>query len=267
MARRPDKWMPIYWGDYLGATGHLSAAEHGAYLLLIGAAWMGAGALPGDDAQLARIARMTAKEWARSRATIAAFFTVTPDGWRHRRVDEELGKAQAEYDRQRARTAAATAARNDQRNVPRNDDRDVDVTESQPQPQPQRKEGSEQGARSPIGSRLPPDWEPGTTGWAFASDLGLDPGRVIPQFRDYWTAAAGAKARKADWPATWRSWCRREAEQRPRRGPNGAPPGQAMRDQIAGIMSLVTEKPADDRSPQSPIAGQALRSLPRPAAR
>jgi len=39
----------------------------------------------------------------------------------------------------------------------------------------------------------------------------LDPERTIQDFRDYWKAAAGSKAVKVDWNATWRMWCRREA--------------------------------------------------------
>jgi hypothetical protein len=35
------------------------------------------------------------------------------------------------------------------------------------------------------------------------------------KFRDYWIAKAGAGARKTDWLATWRNWCRREDETTP----------------------------------------------------
>jgi hypothetical protein len=33
---------------------------------------------------------------------------------------------------------------------------------------------------------------------------------VADKFRDHWIAMSGAKALKADWPATWRNWCRNE---------------------------------------------------------
>lgn len=84
-------WMPLYVADYLADTGHLSTAEHGAYMLLILHYWQ-KGGLPNDDTQLARIARMSAKEWQASRPVIAAFFA---DNWRHTRVEDELAKADA----------------------------------------------------------------------------------------------------------------------------------------------------------------------------
>jgi hypothetical protein len=38
--------------------------------------------------------------------------------------------------------------------------------------------------------------------------------RTFAKFRDYWQAASGAKARKVDWEATWRNWCRTEADRK-----------------------------------------------------
>jgi uncharacterized protein YdaU (DUF1376 family) len=57
-------WMPLYIADYRKDTAHLSAAEHGAYLLLIMHYWS-TGSLPVEDAPLARIAAMTAAMQAR----------------------------------------------------------------------------------------------------------------------------------------------------------------------------------------------------------
>jgi hypothetical protein len=36
--------------------------------------------------------------------------------------------------------------------------------------------------------------------------------REFDRFLDYWRAASGANARKHDWDATWRNWCRRAAD-------------------------------------------------------
>ena len=88
-------WMPLYVADYLADTGHLSAAEHGAYLLLIMHYWANGG-LPPDDRKLARIARMSDKEWRSARDTVADFFG---EGWRHERIESELSAANASYER------------------------------------------------------------------------------------------------------------------------------------------------------------------------
>jgi uncharacterized protein YdaU (DUF1376 family) len=59
-----------------------------------------------------------------------------------------------------------------------------------------------------TGMRLPVDWNPGEVGEEFARALGINPTTEFPKFRDYWLAKAGKEARKVDWPATWRYWCR-----------------------------------------------------------
>lgn len=85
--------MPLYWGDYLRDTMHLSAAEHGAYFMLIGHYWTTGKPLPADDATLIRVSRMTPAEWKHSKPTIKALFIVQADGWHHKRVDAELERA------------------------------------------------------------------------------------------------------------------------------------------------------------------------------
>jgi uncharacterized protein YdaU (DUF1376 family) len=49
------QWMPIFWGDFLANTMHLSAQEVGAYFLLIAHAWEHGGRVPYDNARIARI--------------------------------------------------------------------------------------------------------------------------------------------------------------------------------------------------------------------
>ena len=90
---RPDTWMPIYWGDYLRDTCHLSAIEHGAYLLIIAHYWTKGGPLKDDDARLARIARLTPEEWKEAKETISDFFSIRNGLWTHKRVDHELANA------------------------------------------------------------------------------------------------------------------------------------------------------------------------------
>lgn len=84
-------WMPLYIAEYLADTGHLSAAEHGAYMLMIMHYWQKDG-LPSDEKQLARICRMSPEEWRESRDTLASFFG---DHWSHSRIDAEIAHAEA----------------------------------------------------------------------------------------------------------------------------------------------------------------------------
>ena len=73
--------------------------------------------------------------------------------------------------------------------------------------------------------RLPPELR------RWAEDAGLAPARIGPtaeRFRDYWMAQPGQKGVKADWPATWRNWVRRDVDdaRAPRAG-SAANGGQA----------------------------------------
>lgn len=81
-------WMPLYIGDYLKDTGHLTTLQHGAYLLLIMHYWQH-GNLPTDEAGKARIGRLSGKQWKKNREAIAKLFL--PD-WKHKRIDVELEK-------------------------------------------------------------------------------------------------------------------------------------------------------------------------------
>jgi uncharacterized protein YdaU (DUF1376 family) len=138
-------WMPLYIGDYRADTTHLSAAQHGAYLLLIMHYWQ-QGGLPDDDEQLARIACMTIQEWRKHRPVIRAFFG---EGWRHKRIDHEIAAAKDRYDRRAKAGKKGNSARWSHRNAI--------ALGSQPQPQSQHRNPS-QGEVEPAsqGMALPP---------------------------------------------------------------------------------------------------------------
>jgi uncharacterized protein YdaU (DUF1376 family) len=82
--KRP--WMPLYVGDYLGDTGHLTTAQHGAYLLLMMHYWR-KGELPDCDRQLSKITKLPLKTWCDYRGVLQDFFH---SGWKHKRIDAEL---------------------------------------------------------------------------------------------------------------------------------------------------------------------------------
>jgi uncharacterized protein YdaU (DUF1376 family) len=87
--------MSLHIGDYRRDTGHLRAAGHGAYLLLIMHYWA-TGGLPDDDRQLAVIAGLSDREWRAMRPVLEKFFQ---PGWKHKRIDAELAEAHDKYER------------------------------------------------------------------------------------------------------------------------------------------------------------------------
>jgi uncharacterized protein YdaU (DUF1376 family) len=104
--------MPLYIQDYLDDTGHLTAEQHGAYLLLIMYYWHH-GSLPDDDNQLALITRCSRQRWvgASLKKTLQPFFQ---SGWRHKRIDRELARTELLHTKRlmaSVKGGAATAAR------------------------------------------------------------------------------------------------------------------------------------------------------------
>jgi uncharacterized protein YdaU (DUF1376 family) len=83
-------YIQLFVADYLADTMHLSASEHGAYLLLIMNYWQTGKPLLNDDARLAKICRMNFDEWQQSRDTILAFFSEKRGYLHHKRIDSDL---------------------------------------------------------------------------------------------------------------------------------------------------------------------------------
>ena len=88
---------------------------------------------------------------------------------------------------------------------------------TRPDPTPYR--GTANAAPSDKrGTRIPKGWQPDDVVVdAMSSEYpGLDQQQELVRFRDYWTAAAGARGVKLDWNATYRNWIRRSADRSPR---------------------------------------------------
>jgi uncharacterized protein YdaU (DUF1376 family) len=89
-------------GDYLRDTLRLSMLEDGAYNRLIDCYYSSEDPLPLDKDELYTMTRATsAKDREAVDKVVARFFTQTPEGYRHKRIDEEIQKSKAKADANR----------------------------------------------------------------------------------------------------------------------------------------------------------------------
>ena len=83
-------YIQLYISDYLADTAHLTAAQNGAYLLLIFNYWQRGQALRNTNNRLANVVRMSADEWADAEPVLREFFHVDDDIWYHKRIENDL---------------------------------------------------------------------------------------------------------------------------------------------------------------------------------
>jgi len=100
-----NAWFPFYFADYTAKTEHLSLAEHGAYLLLIGSYYKRGCKLPANAKQLQKICSAIDKsEVTAMQSVLDEFFEKCHDGYYHRRIEEEI-KKQKEISQKRSEAA------------------------------------------------------------------------------------------------------------------------------------------------------------------
>ena len=286
MPKSTDAWMPLYWGDYLRDTPHLTTTQHGAYLLLIGAYWSH-GPLPDDPTALASITRLSESEWQRHRQTLSKFFSIADGMWHHKRIDTERAKA-IKLKEVRSKAGLSGAAMRwptsnrmanasvcDEVATPfattpspspspsplqetKNQEPRVGGASAAPSPNDSPKPLSSKGNghdRGSRGTRLAADWKPSIQDCEFAGGLGLEADEVAAGFRDYWIACPGRRGVKLDWAATWRNWCRREAAR------GGGPGGNGPRNQgvmAAGRRAVARLAERDRRLAEASSAGSPV---------
>jgi uncharacterized protein YdaU (DUF1376 family) len=81
-------YMQFYVADYLADTTHLTAEEHGAYMLLLFSYWQTGKPLRID--RLATVARIPNDRWVSVAETLSEFFHVTETHWVQFRVEADL---------------------------------------------------------------------------------------------------------------------------------------------------------------------------------
>lgn len=206
-------WMPLYVADYLADTGHLSAAEHGAYMLLIMHYWQN-GSLPQEERRIARICRLNDAEWENSREVLSDLFD---GGWRHKRIEAELERASDISNKRKA--AAQHRYDTSNANAPAN----AELLQTQSPSQLQKKEEKPKpSVLSKKASRLSADWDLPVEWRDEAIAAGLPPERADLEGRKMldWSLSSKNGAR-LDWRATWRNWFREAIDRLPK---NRAPP-------------------------------------------
>ncbi len=104
--------LPIFTDAYLADTRHLTAEEHGAYLLLLMCAWRTRGcALKDDDRFLARSVGVTLPRWRKLRPVVADFFTVEDGLWRQKKLTEVYKGVETRVAKNRANGAKGGRAK------------------------------------------------------------------------------------------------------------------------------------------------------------
>ena len=254
-------YMPIFTGDYLRDTRHLSPLRHGVYLLALMHCWDSKGPMPLDEQEAAGICNCRSSDEIEAlRYILGRYFIKMDDGHYNKRMSEEVAKTErlsgafreaglksAEARRAKARGASTKVEPTFNQPSSKVEPRLVSPS---PSPSPSHEEEYSGKSVSPaveepkpaprkrsaeaLGSRLPADWAlPLALGQWAAQELKMPESMIrseAAKFADYWHGVAGAKGRKADWPGTWRNWCRKALEsQRPGQAPR-AQQGRPLAD-------------------------------------
>lgn len=95
--RKPDSWMPLFFGDFHADTSNLSLELKMAYLNILWWMWRNAARAPNDDEQLASITGLGMKRWRAAKSKLMLFFSVSDNWLFQKRLSEEYDHAWAVY--------------------------------------------------------------------------------------------------------------------------------------------------------------------------
>lgn len=94
-------WFPLYVGDYLRDTMHLTTEQHGAYMLLLMAQWT-SGSIPDDNDRLAAITRLSITGWLAMRPVLLEYFSIKGGALTNNRLERERERTIGIQDKRRA---------------------------------------------------------------------------------------------------------------------------------------------------------------------
>lgn len=262
--------LPLFTDAFIADTGHLSAQETGAFLMLLMMAWRSPDCqLPDDDDRLARWARVDRRTWARIKPIVMEFWTLANGTWTQKRLSKERDHVskRAEVARENGQQGGRPKPLK-MHNVdnPMGSSRVSKQKAPNPNPNDASLRSASDAAAPKKGLRLADDWVPSEQDLQIGRDLGFTDADMRPiyvEFRDYWRAESGQKARKCDWSLTWRNRLRELAARRrppPSSGPRGRPVGPTM-SEIA--TSDLFQSPSDEPRDRSPTELRPDPSDPR----
>lgn len=117
-------YMQLYVADYLADTVHLTAEEHGAYLLLIMNYWQTGKPIPAK--RLQAITRIPDERWEAVRENLSEYFNEVDGCWQHNRLDDDLAEVMAAQE-QRSKAGKASARARAKNKSPQLNDRSTPV--------------------------------------------------------------------------------------------------------------------------------------------
>lgn len=240
MAKEP--LLPFFFGDFLASTAEWEGEEQSLYMLLLGYQWS-LGSLPEEPRRICKLVRWDWQLFERCWETVGAKFEANAGRLLNQRLEQHRAKALQLSEKRaavgsiggKASQAIARAAREQlvesngaiapklldppsiHPSIQSSPDSQSDIhhsVASSVAPKPER------AVRAATATRLPADFELTEQRRAMAIGEAADPDREFARFTDYWRAASGTNARKHDWDATWRNWCRKSGDMKPRT--NGA---------------------------------------------
>lgn len=99
--------IPLFPDSYHKDTTHLTTEEHGAYLLLMMAAWGSEDCtLPDNEGRLAALAKLPLSRWRKIAATVLEFWTLENGRWHQKRLRKEWHYVQRKTEKRKAAAVA-----------------------------------------------------------------------------------------------------------------------------------------------------------------
>ncbi|MDR7037378.1 uncharacterized protein YdaU (DUF1376 family) [Methylobacterium sp. BE186] len=253
--------LPLFTDAFIADTGHLSAQETGAYLMLMMVAWRSPECrLADNDDKLARWARLDRRTWLRIKPVVMEFWTLEGGFWTQKRLSKERAHVSklAEVRRENGKRGGRPKSleNNDAENLAGSQqDSKTKAPIPIPIPIPNKIEdtpvdpsgstapegagdegadGSPAAAEKPADTararRIPADFAQSPEARAVCAEMGLgeqEADEALAEFCDFWMSEGGQKARKLDWPRTLRNRLREVGRRRPRASPPPARQGRA----------------------------------------